>query len=95
MALALSNAPRTGASEYPHFILNSGIFQSLPTASANFQRDLKFHGPRCSLERKELIKRSIFLIRDCMKSRKRSIMKKATEAGYILPNKKFFILSEQ
>ena len=39
----------TGACEYPHLIFSSSIFLNLPNASANFQRDLKFYGPRCSL----------------------------------------------
>jgi len=41
----------TGACEYPHPISSSSIFLSLSNASANFQRDLKFSGPRGSLVR--------------------------------------------
>jgi len=40
-----------GACEYPLLISSSSIFLSLSNASANFQRDLKFYGPRCSLFR--------------------------------------------
>ena len=41
---------RTSACEYPHPISSSSIFLSLPNVFANFQRDLKFYGPRCSLD---------------------------------------------
>jgi len=45
----------TGACEYPHLILSSSIFLSLSNTSANFQRDPKFYGPRCSLVRWEWV----------------------------------------
>jgi len=39
----------TAACKYPHLILSSSVYIGLSNASANFQRDLKFYGPRCFL----------------------------------------------
>jgi len=37
---------RTAAYEYPHLILSTTLFLSLSKISADFQRHLKFYGPR-------------------------------------------------